>query len=130
MSTRDEISLSSFGRDPAILKTLLDESRRKYLENDENKTLVYRGIINARSAEPCWRRCMSRPSRPLSTIVVDEAMKRHLWMTCETIYTLVRGGGTAITESHIGGVTSSMVLPARAKAIYKSSFWSIVKLNE
>jgi hypothetical protein len=50
-------------------------------------------------------------------------------MTCETIYTLVRGGGTAITESHIGGVTSSMVLPARAKAIYKSSFWSIVKLK-
>ncbi|PVH69539.1 hypothetical protein DL98DRAFT_554398 [Cadophora sp. DSE1049] len=78
VSAREEISLSSFGRDPAILKTLLDESRRKYLENDENKTLIYRGIINARSAEPCWRRCMSRLSRPLSTIVVDEAMKEAL----------------------------------------------------
>jgi chaperone BCS1 len=78
VSAREEISLSSFGRNPAILKTLLDESRRKYLENDGNKTLIYRGIINARSAEPCWRRCMSRPSRPLSTIVADEAMKEAL----------------------------------------------------
>ena len=78
VSAREEISLSSFGRNPAILKTLLDESRLKYLQNDENKTLIYRGIINARSAEPCWRRCMSRPSRPLSTIVANEAIKDAL----------------------------------------------------
>ncbi|KAL3427077.1 hypothetical protein PVAG01_00586 [Phlyctema vagabunda] len=77
-SEREEISVSCFGRDPTVLKSLLNECRETYSKNDENKTLIYRGAMKPGTSEPTWIRCMSRVSRPFSTVVLDENVKKSL----------------------------------------------------
>ncbi|KAI8950264.1 BCS1 N terminal-domain-containing protein [Xylaria longipes] len=78
VSEREEISISCFGRDPWILKELLLEAREKYIEKDEHKTQIYRGTTKAMSSEPSWQRCMSRASRPFSTVILNEKTKQDL----------------------------------------------------
>jgi chaperone BCS1 len=76
--TTDEISVSCFGRDPQILKDLLKDAQISYLERDGNKTLIYRGQKKPYGGSPDdmeWVRCMSRPPRPMSTVVLDQAQK-------------------------------------------------------
>jgi chaperone BCS1 len=78
ISEREEISVSSFGRNPTVLKELLDECRADFMKNDENRTLIYRGSVKPGTTEPIWTRCMSRISRPFSTVVLDESVKKDL----------------------------------------------------
>ncbi|KIH90410.1 bcs1-like protein [Sporothrix brasiliensis 5110] len=40
---RESISVSCFGRNPAVLKHLLLETRRMYMRRDVHKTVIYRG---------------------------------------------------------------------------------------
>ncbi|CAH0056458.1 unnamed protein product [Clonostachys solani] len=79
-SEREEIQISCFGRNPAILKTLLAEAREMYHEKDECKTLIYRGSTgNANTnSEPEWKRCMARSTRPFSTVILEEKTKNDL----------------------------------------------------
>ncbi|KAG4433322.1 hypothetical protein IFR05_011195 [Cadophora sp. M221] len=77
-SDREEIRISAFGRNPAIIKELLDECRQEFLKNDINRTIIYRGGLKSGTAEPCWTRCVSRVSRPFSTVVLDEEVKAAL----------------------------------------------------
>lgn len=78
VSERETISVSCFGRNPAILKDLLAECRADFLSHDENRTIIYRGGLKSGTAEPTWTRCVSRVSRPFSTVVLDESVKRNL----------------------------------------------------
>ncbi|KAK2004935.1 hypothetical protein LX36DRAFT_139999 [Colletotrichum falcatum] len=78
VSEREEISLSCFGRNPWILKELLQEARAEYLKKDSQKTMIYRGSTRAGSTEPTWQRCMSRTSRPFSTVILNEKTKKDL----------------------------------------------------
>ncbi|KAI1310783.1 BCS1 N terminal-domain-containing protein [Xylaria venustula] len=78
VSEREEISISCFGRNPWVLKELLLEAREKYIEKDEHKTQVYRGTTKPMSSEPSWQRCMSRASRPFSTVILNEEKKKEL----------------------------------------------------
>ncbi|KAH7027878.1 BCS1 N terminal-domain-containing protein [Microdochium trichocladiopsis] len=78
VSEKEEISISCFGRNPAILKELLLEAREQYMERDEKKTLIYRGTTRAGSTEPTWQRCMARASRPFSTVILNEKTKQDL----------------------------------------------------
>ncbi|KAI1472831.1 BCS1 N terminal-domain-containing protein [Daldinia caldariorum] len=78
VSEREEISISCFGRNPWILKELLLEARQMYLEKDERKTQIYRGTSRPASTEPTWQRCMSRASRPFSTVILNEKTKQNL----------------------------------------------------
>lgn len=78
---RESISVSCFGRNPAILKTLLLETRRMYLQRDVQKTVIYRGSSSGgkyRVGEPTWMRCMARNPRPLSTVILNEKVKGDL----------------------------------------------------
>lgn len=77
-STREEIQISAFGRNPAIIKELLDDCRQEYLKNDVNRTIIYRGGLKAGTAEPAWTRCLARASRAFSTVVLDEGVKASL----------------------------------------------------
>jgi chaperone BCS1 len=77
-SEREEISLQCFGRDPTILKDLLDDCRLEFQKSDENRTIIYRGGLKSGTAEPAWTRCVSRVSRPFSTVVLDESVKQSL----------------------------------------------------
>ncbi len=78
VSEFEEISLQSFGRNPNVLKTLLAECRLQFLENDMNKTIIYRGGHKSGSTEIGWNRCAARVSRPFSTVVLDETVKQSL----------------------------------------------------
>ncbi|KAI0541927.1 BCS1 N terminal-domain-containing protein [Xylaria digitata] len=78
VSEREEISISCFGRNPWVLKELLLDAREKYIEKDEHKTQIYRGTIKSMSSDPSWQRCMSRASRPFSTVILNENTKKEL----------------------------------------------------
>ncbi|KAI5866227.1 BCS1 N terminal-domain-containing protein [Durotheca rogersii] len=78
VSEREEISVSSFGRNPWILKELLREARQIYAQKDEHKTLIYRGSLKLGSGEPAWQRCMARSNRPFSTVILNEKTKQDL----------------------------------------------------
>jgi mitochondrial chaperone BCS1 len=76
----EEIYLSCFGRNPQILKVLLQEAQMAYLERDGNKTVIYRSSrpYGGTYDDLEWVRCMSRPPRPMSTVVLDEAQKQMI----------------------------------------------------
>jgi chaperone BCS1 len=78
VSEREEISVQCFGRNPRILKELLDECRKDFLSHDENRTIIYRGGLKSGTSEPAWTRCVSRVSRPFSTVVLDEEVKKNI----------------------------------------------------
>lgn len=78
VSEREEISVSCFGRNPTILKDLLDDCRQDFLKNDINRTVIYRGGLKSGTSEVTWTRCVSRVSRPFSTVVLDETVKQSL----------------------------------------------------
>ncbi|PQE23524.1 mitochondrial chaperone bcs1 protein [Rutstroemia sp. NJR-2017a BVV2] len=78
VSEREEITISSFGRNPQILKELLEECRVNFLKNDENKTIIYRGGMKSGGYSDGWTRCVSRVSRPFSTVILDEQVKQNL----------------------------------------------------
>ncbi|KAK3342945.1 BCS1 N terminal-domain-containing protein [Neurospora tetraspora] len=77
-SEREEISIKCFGRNPWILKELLLEARQVYMKRDEAKTLIYRGATKGSGSEPTWQRCMARTSRPFSTVILNEKVKKEL----------------------------------------------------
>ncbi|KAJ5462303.1 hypothetical protein N7530_010508 [Penicillium desertorum] len=73
----ERIFLSSLGRNPTILKTLLAEAQRAYVERDKNRTVIYRGSrIGGAGQSFNWYRCMARLPRPLSTVILDQEQKQ------------------------------------------------------
>ncbi|KOS23030.1 putative mitochondrial chaperone [Escovopsis weberi] len=76
-SEREELSISCYGRNPQILKDILQEARQMYLKKDERKTLIFRGMGSS-YGDPYWQRTMTRPNRPFSTVVLDEKLKQGL----------------------------------------------------
>ncbi|CAK7228663.1 hypothetical protein SCUCBS95973_006954 [Sporothrix curviconia] len=78
---RETVSVSCFGRNPAVLKDLLLETRRMYMRRDVHKTVIYRGSSSGgkyRVGEPTWLRCMARNPRPLSTVILNDKVKADL----------------------------------------------------
>ncbi|KAI4156619.1 MAG: hypothetical protein LQ340_000122 [Diploschistes diacapsis] len=73
----ETIYLSCMGRNPQILKDLLQEAQRVYHERDGNRTIIYRGTkpSGGSAGDMEWIRCLSRPPRPLSTVVLDQTQK-------------------------------------------------------
>ncbi|KAJ3108656.1 hypothetical protein HDU97_000512 [Phlyctochytrium planicorne] len=66
----ERITIYSFGRSRKILEDLAVEARRKFVEKDKARTIIYSGDQYGN-----WRRSRSRPIRPLSTIVLDRTTK-------------------------------------------------------
>ena len=73
----EQINISCLGRNSAIIKELLEEAQRAFLEKDGNKTIIYRGSKSGSGGDAQWVRCMSRPPRPISTVVLDEVQKAN-----------------------------------------------------
>lgn len=73
--TPERLYLSCAGRNPTIIKDLLSEAQRAYVARDGNRTVIYRGQKSAGEYWD-WVRCMARPPRPLSTVVLDAAQKK------------------------------------------------------
>ncbi|KAK2764516.1 hypothetical protein FQN54_009211 [Arachnomyces sp. PD_36] len=72
----ESLFITCLGRDPAIIKDLLEEAQRVYVERDGGKTVIYRGRKkDGAGGDISWVRCMARHQRPLSTVVLDQAQK-------------------------------------------------------
>ncbi|KAI1185357.1 BCS1 N terminal-domain-containing protein [Nemania serpens] len=78
VSQREEISISCLGRNPWVLKELILEARERYIEKDKQKTQIYRGVLGTTNGPSLWQRCMSRASRPFSTVILNEKAKKEL----------------------------------------------------
>lgn len=77
ITNSESIYISCLGRNPAILKDLLQEAQRVFVERDGNKTVIYRGQRSSGTSEDLrWVRCMARHQRPLSTVVLDQEQKQ------------------------------------------------------
>ncbi|RGP75645.1 mitochondrial chaperone bcs1 [Fusarium longipes] len=77
-SSSEELSISCFGRNPRIIKELLLDAQDQYLKKDEKQTAIYRGSLGTNGGDPTWQRSMSRASRPISTVILDEKTKKEL----------------------------------------------------
>jgi mitochondrial chaperone BCS1 len=76
-SSTETVYISCLGRSTSILKDLLQEAQISYHQRDGNRTVIYRGSKppGGSGDDMEWLRCLSRPPRPLSTVVLDEAQK-------------------------------------------------------
>lgn len=77
-SSSEELSISCFGRNPRIIKELLLDAQEQYIKKDEQQTVIYRGSLGSNGGDPTWQRCLSRASRPISTVILDEKTKNEL----------------------------------------------------
>jgi chaperone BCS1 len=77
-SEKEEIRVSCFGRNPWIIKELLNEAREMYMKRDESVTVIYRGSTKDGTSECSWQRCMARTSRPFSTVILNDKVKKEL----------------------------------------------------
>ncbi len=76
VSQAERLYISCLGRNPRILKELLEDAQKAYLDRDGNKTVIYRATRKSEGGESEWHRCMSRPPRPMSTVVLDRKQKQ------------------------------------------------------
>jgi mitochondrial chaperone BCS1 len=68
----EQISLTCLGRSSRVLRALMDECLREYLARSERKTAIFE------HREDRWIRMGSRNTRPLSTIIVNEKVKKSM----------------------------------------------------
>lgn len=72
----EKLYLSCLGRDPSILHKLLSDAQHKFVERDGSRTIIYRGQRSSSGSTFDWCRCMSRPPRPLDTVILDDTQKQ------------------------------------------------------
>ncbi|KAJ5355193.1 uncharacterized protein N7496_012405 [Penicillium cataractarum] len=72
----EKLYLSCLGRDPSILHKLLADAQQKFVERDGGRTIIYRGQRGSSGSTFSWNRCMSRPPRPLDTVILDDTQKQ------------------------------------------------------
>ena len=72
-SSREEVSISYFGKSPRILKELLDECCTEYAKLVQGKTCVYEP-----HHEGTWIRSAVSKLRRMSTVILNESKKREL----------------------------------------------------
>lgn len=67
--------LRSYGRDPAVLKELLEEVLRKSNARDQGRTIVFHANMSPHGIPPRWERALSRPNRSMETVVLEREQK-------------------------------------------------------
>ncbi|KAM0244109.1 hypothetical protein ACHAP5_006591 [Fusarium lateritium] len=73
----EHVKISCLGRNPEVLKRIIYDARVEYLEKQRGRTSIYRAV-KAYGDDLTWTKCMSKPTRPMSTIALDEALKQSL----------------------------------------------------
>ncbi|KAJ5988301.1 hypothetical protein N7481_003511 [Penicillium waksmanii] len=72
----ERLWLSCLGKNPEILRQLLLEAQKAYIERDGNRTLIYRAKRDY-DRSFTWIRCMSRSPRPMSSVILNQAQKQE-----------------------------------------------------
>lgn len=73
----ETVVLSCLGRNPDILKRIIYNARIEYLEKQRGRTSIFRAV-QSHGEMHCWARSMSKPTRPMSTIALEEDKKQSL----------------------------------------------------
>ncbi|KAF5667834.1 BCS1 precursor [Fusarium heterosporum] len=73
----EKVKISCLGRNPDVLKRIIYNARVEYLEKQRGRTSIYRAVKSF-GDELAWTKCMSKPTRPMSTIALDEVLKQSL----------------------------------------------------
>jgi chaperone BCS1 len=68
----EQISITCVGRSSQILKCLMEDCRREYLDGLKNKTTIYVHRENH------WKKEKAVDARPLTTVILDEEQKGQL----------------------------------------------------
>lgn len=71
-AAKEQAYISYFGRDPAVLRELLDGCRRHYLDTVKNKTPVFEHQGDR------WKASRSMAKRDMSTVIIDKKLKKML----------------------------------------------------
>ncbi|KAF5964665.1 hypothetical protein FBULB1_12655 [Fusarium bulbicola] len=74
----EKLAISCLGRDATVLKRLLYNARIDFSEKQKGKTGIFRATKLYSEDEMSWTRCMSKATRPMSTIALDETLKEKL----------------------------------------------------
>ncbi|OJD20745.1 hypothetical protein ACJ73_07920 [Blastomyces percursus] len=72
----ENITLACFGRNPKILKEVLEEARHSFLEREDDRIVIYSGLKAGDSFQ--WVRNTPKTPRPFSTVVLDRNEKSRL----------------------------------------------------
>lgn len=72
----ERLWLSCLGKNPEILRQLLLEAQKAYIERDGNRTLIYRAKRDY-DRSFTWIRCMSRSPRPMSSVILNQTQKQE-----------------------------------------------------
>jgi chaperone BCS1 len=72
-NSREEVSISCFGKSPQILKELLNECSTEYAKLVQGKTCLYEP-----DQDGTWIRSKVAKLRRISTVILDESRKREL----------------------------------------------------
>jgi chaperone BCS1 len=70
------IYISCLGRNPKVLKDLIDDARMQYFHQDLSNIIIFRAAEKYNQYR--WKKSMSRPSRPIDTVVMDPKTKRQV----------------------------------------------------
>jgi chaperone BCS1 len=54
----------------------MQDARVAFSQKEKGRTVIYRGMKSIYDGELAWKRSTSRPARPLSTVILDEAAKK------------------------------------------------------
>lgn len=71
----ERLYLSCFGWSSSIIKSLMLEAQKTYIDRDRNRTVIYRAQKYRNGAQLDWARCMARRPRPMSTVILDQGQK-------------------------------------------------------
>ena len=77
-SEAETIYISTIGRNTEPIKRLLQEAQIQYYRRDKGKTVMYRPAKRRSSGRSTWTRYSSRPSRPMSTVILDKDQKEKI----------------------------------------------------
>ncbi|KAG8666529.1 hypothetical protein FPOAC2_11643 [Fusarium poae] len=72
----EAITLSCLGRNPDILKRIIYNARIDYLEKQRGRTSIFRSTQT--HGRHCWAKSISKPTRPMLTIALEEHIKQGL----------------------------------------------------
>lgn len=73
---REVVKLQYYGRSPQVLKAVLDDVVLRSNLRDQGRTVVYQAIMG--HGQYRWDRCMSRPNRSISTVILEEDQKARV----------------------------------------------------
>lgn len=73
---REVVKLQYYGRSPQVLKAVLDDVVLRSNLRDQGRTVVYQAVMG--HGQYRWDRCMSRPNRSISTVILEEDQKARV----------------------------------------------------